>query len=288
MIINKLVYGFYNVFIVQLEYVVIVLENCVEYFVFFYVLKRVNMVEVLINCVMCGVFFVWMIDQMVVLVLFIFKVYFEVIYEVWDSLVYFCILVFFEGIDEVEDLFLDLVVLLLDSFYLDCSDYIVFFVCDIDMVIILFILGIIGVFKGCLLFYCYVVRIVENMIVLFCVIGEDCVYFFYFLFYIGVVYYDILFMMMIGGWVILCDWFSVLNFWFEVYKFGVIWFMMLGFVQQLLWVYLFCLEENMYKVMCCWGILVLVFKVDFDVCFNFYMILGGGYGLIDVGWVVVF
>jgi crotonobetaine/carnitine-CoA ligase len=92
--------------------------------------------------------------------------------------------------------------------------------------------------------------------------------------------------MMTGGRVVMRQRFSVSNFWPEVKKYGVTWFMMLGSVQQLLWAHPSCPEEKDHQVTRCWGTPAPVPKKDFDARFNLHLIPGGGYGSTDAGWVV--
>ena len=92
---------------------------------------------------------------------------------------------------------------------------------------------------------------------------------------------------MTGRRVVLRDGFSLSNFWPELVRFGVTWFMCLGSVQQLLYAAPPCLEERLHKVTRCWSTPAPVPKADFDRRFGLHLIPGGGYGSTDAGWVVV-
>ena len=69
---------------------------------------------------------------------------------------------------------------------------------------------------------------------------------------------------MTGGRVVLRDGFSLSNYWTELVRFSVIWFMCLGSVQQLLYAAPSCSEEWLHKVTRCWSTPAPVPKTDFD------------------------
>ena len=92
---------------------------------------------------------------------------------------------------------------------------------------------------------------------------------------------------MTGRRVVLRDGFSLSNFWPELVRFGVTWFMCLGSVQQLLDAAPPCTKKRLQKVTRCWSTPTPVPKADFDRRFGLYLIPGGGYASTDAGWVVV-
>ena len=204
-----------------------------------------------------------------------------------DEIPHLRTLVMLDAADVARRLFPELEVILFEELLSECTDHIVSPAKDTDTATILFTSGTTGVSKGCLLSHRYAVRTAENMIEPFRVTGEDCVYSPYPLSHIGAAYYDILPIIMTGGRVIMRKRFSVSNFWPEVHKYGVTWFMMLGSVQQLLWAHPPCIEEKTHRVTRCWGTPTPVPKADFDARFNLHLIPGGGYGSTDAGWVVV-
>ncbi len=189
--------------------------------------------------------------------------------------------------EQARDLFPELEIISFEDILSERSDHIVSPAKDTDIATILFTSGTTGVSKGCLLSHRYAIRTAENMIEPFRVTGDDCVYSPYPLSHIGAAYYDVLPTMMTGGRVVLRESFSLSNFWPEVKKYGVTWFMMLGSVQQLLWANPAGPDETDHKVTRCWGTPTPVPKRDFDARFGLNLIPGGGYGSTDAGWVVV-
>ncbi|WP_209010776.1 AMP-binding protein [Labrenzia sp. PHM005] len=284
---NRLAHGMKENLPANLSHAAIVLENCVEYLALTYALKKINTVEVSINRAMRGAALARMIDQTKTPVLFTSEIHLGALFEIRSELTDLHTLVLLSGAAKARALFPDLNVIAFETLLSDRTDHIVSPAKDTDTATILFTSGTTGVSKGCLLSHRYAIRTAENMIGPFRVTSEDCIYSPYPLSHIGAAYYDILPTMMTGGRVILRERFSVSNFWPEVKKFGVTWFMMLGSVQQLLWARPPCEEENTHKVTRCWGTPAPVPKDDFDARFNLHMIPGGGYGSTDAGWVAV-
>ena len=158
---------------------------------------------------------------------------------------------------------------------------------DTDVATILFTSGTTGVSKGCLLSHRYAVRTAENMRYPFRLTADDINYTPYPLSHIGPAYYDVLASWLVGGTVVLRDHFSLSNFWPDLVRYDVTWFMCLGSVQQLLWSAPPCVAEKQHKVTRCWSTPAPVPKADFDARFGLHLIPGGGYGSTDAGWVVV-
>ena len=284
---NRVANGLLDRYSGALSYVDIFLENSAEYLAISYALKKVNAVEVSINPAMREAPLARMIDQTKTKLLFTSDLQLEALDQIRDSIPNVQTLIMLKGVDKARYLFPDLEVVSFEEILSNCEEHVVSPAKDTDIATILFTSGTTGVSKGCLLSHRYAVRTAENMIEPYRVSEGDCVYSFYPLSHIGPAYYDILPTIMTGGRVVMRQRFSVSNFWPEVKKYGVTWFMMLGSVQQLLWAHPSCPEEREHKVTRCWGTPAPVPKKDFDARFNLHLIPGGGYGSTDAGWVVV-
>lgn len=284
---NRFAHGLIGHFHDSLSYVAILAENGVEYLAASYALKKVNAIEVSINDAMRGAPLARMIDQTEARVLITSGVHLAALNQIRDDIGHLRTLIMIDAMDKAQDLFPELEIIGFDDVLSDQNNHIVSPARDTDIATILFTSGTTGVSKGCMLSHRYAVRTAENMIEPYRLTQEDCVYSPFPLSHIGAAYYDILPMMMIGGRVILRKRFSVSCFWFEVKKYDVTWFMMLGSVQQLLWAHPPCPEETEHKVTRCWGTPVPVPKKEFDARFKLNLIPGGGYGSTDAGWVVV-
>jgi crotonobetaine/carnitine-CoA ligase len=284
---NRLAHGLTERFHGGLSYVAILAENGVEYLAASYALKKINAIEVSINRAMRGAPLSRMIDQTEAKVLITSGAQLDALHDIRDDIGHLRTLIMINGTEQARDLFPELEIVSFESVLSDRDDHIVSPATDTDTAAILFTSGTTGVSKGCVLSHRYAVRTAENMIAPFRVTQEDCVYSPFPLSHIGAAYYDVLPTIMTGGRVILRECFSLSNFWPEVKKYGVTWFMMLGSVQQLLWANPPCPEEADHKVTRCWGTPAPVPKKDFDARFKLNLIPGGGYGSTDAGWVVV-
>ncbi len=284
---NRFAHGLTENICADLSYVAILAENSVEYLAASYALKKVDAVEVSINCAMRGAPLVRMINQTEAQVMITDITHLDVLLQIRDELQHLRTLIMIDGQAEASDLFPDLEIVRFDDVLSDRDDHIYSDARDTDTATILFTSGTTGVSKGCMLSHRYAVRTAENMIEPYRLTQDDCNYSPYPLSHIGPAYYDVLPMMMVGGRVVLRERFSLSNFWPEVKQYGVTWFMMLGSVQQLLWANPPCPEETEHKVTRCWGTPAPVPKKDFDARFKLHLIPGGGYGSTDAGWVVV-
>ncbi len=284
---NRIAHGMNEHFPDKPAYMAIVLENCLEYLALTYALKKINTVEVSINRAMRGAPLARMIDQTEAPILFTSGAHLEALDQIRADIPHLQTLIMLDAAEEAQELFPELNVISFERLLSDRTLHISSPAKDTDTATILFTSGTTGVSKGCMLSHRYAVRTAENMIDPFRITGEDCSYSPYPLSHIGAAYYDILPMIMTGGRVILRDRFSLSNFWPEIHKYGVTWFMMLGSVQQLLWAQAPCEEEKTHKVTRCWGTPAPVPKKNFDARFNLHMIPGGGYGSTDAGWVAV-
>ncbi|MBF2761584.1 MAG: AMP-binding protein [Ectothiorhodospiraceae bacterium AqS1] len=285
-LVNRLAHGLNDRFGDDLSYVAIFMENGVEYLAASYALKKIDAVEVSINHAMKGAPLARMIDQTKARALFTSGRHLEALDRIRKSIAHIRTLIMIDAEEEARRLFPQIEVIGFADILSDRTDHLTSPAKDTDTATILFTSGTTGVSKGCLLSHRYAVRTAENIIEPFRVTGEDCVYSPYPLSHIGPAYYDILPTMMTGGRVVLRQRFSASNFWPEVKRYGVTWFMMLGSVQQLLWANPPCPEEREHRVSRCWSTPAPVPKKDFDARFKVHLIPGGGYGSTDAGWVV--
>ncbi|MEM9603256.1 MAG: AMP-binding protein [Pseudomonadota bacterium] len=284
---NRIAHGLREHLGHDIAHVALILENSAEYLATTYALKKLNTVEVSINPAMRGDALQRMIDQTEATILFTSAAHLAALEAVSDRLPHIRTLVMLDGAEAAQERFSRWRVVPFGSLLSDCDEHIVSPAMDTDTATILFTSGTTGVSKGCLLSHRYAVRTAENMIDPFRITPEDCVYTPYPLCHIGPAYYDILPTLMTGGRVVMRQRFSVSNFWPEVQRFGVTWFMMLGSIQQLLWAHPPCPEERAHRVTRCWSTPAPVPKADFDARFGLHLIPGGGYGSTDAGWVVV-
>ena len=284
---NQFANGLVEKFPDGLNYVAILTDNGVEYLAASYALKKINSVEVSINCAIKAAPLARMIDQTQARVMITSASYLDALDQIRNDISHLRTLIMIDGMDKAQALFPDLEIINFTQILSNCIDHIVSPAKDTDTATILFTSGTTGVSKGCMLSHRYAVRTAENMIEPYRVTQDDCVYSPYPLSHIGAAYYDVLPTMMTGGRIILRERFSVSNFWREVKKYNVTWFMMLGSVQQLLWSHPPSPEESTHKVTRCWGTPMPVPKKEFEARFKLHLIPGGGYGSTDAGWVVV-
>ncbi len=284
---NRLAHGLDDQFEDALSYVAIFMENGIEYLAASYALKKVDAIEVSVNHAMRGAPLARMIDQTEAKLLFTSGKHLDALDRIRDSIPHIRTLIMIDAETEARRRFPQLEVVRFEDVLSRCTDHLISPAKDTDIATILFTSGTTGVSKGCLLSHRYAVRTAENIIEPFRVTIDDCVYSPYPLSHIGPAYYDVLPTMITGGRVVLRQRFSVSNFWPEVKKYQVTWFMMLGSVQQLLWAHPPCPEEKEHRVTRCWSTPAPVPKKDFDARFGLHLIPGGGYGSTDAGWVVV-
>ncbi len=284
---NRFAHGFVEQFSSHVNYAAIYLENGVEYLAASYALKKVDCVEVSVNRAMIGAPLIRMINQTQASVVITSSAHFDALHEIRDQIPHVNTLVVINGVELAKKKFAHLRIIAFDELLSEKCSHIKSAANDTDLAAILFTSGTTGTSKGCMLSHRYALRTAQNMIEPFRVSEDDCVYSPYPLSHIGPAYYDVLTAMITGGRVVLRERFSVSNFWPEVKKYGVTWFMMLGSVQQLLWAHPQCDEEKEHQVTRCWGTPAPVPKAQFDKRFNLHLIPGGGYGSTDAGWVVV-
>ncbi|MGC6452458.1 MAG: AMP-binding protein [Candidatus Puniceispirillaceae bacterium] len=268
-------------------HVAIMLENSFAYLAMAYALKKIDLVEVSINRAFRGLALVRMINLTECEMLLTSPAHFDALEAVADDLPHLRTLIVTEAADDAAARFPGLGIMLFDDLLADRDDHIESAARDTDTAVVMFTSGTTGFSKGCLLSHRYAVRTAENMIGPFRVTADDVSYTPYPLSHIGPAFYDILPTLMTGGRVVVRDGFSLSNFWPEMVRFGVTWFMCLGSVQQLLWSAPPCAEERQHRVTRCWATPAPVPKVDFDARFGLHLVPGGGYGSTDAGWVVV-
>ncbi|MEM7302591.1 MAG: AMP-binding protein [Pseudomonadota bacterium] len=267
-------------------HVAIMLENSIEYLSASYALKKLGVVEVSINRTFRGPALARTIGLTKARVLITSPAHFEAILAIKTDLEDVKTLVVTKDEETAQKLFPAWDIQKFDDLLASSDDHIENTSSDLSTASIMFTSGTTGVSKGCVLSHRYAVRTAENVIPPFRVTKDDVVYSPYPLSHIGPAYYDILPTMMTGGRVVLRDGFSLSNFWPEIQKFEVTWFMMLGSVQQLLWAAPERPEEKKHKVSRCWATPAPVPKSDFDRRFNTHLMPGGGYGSTDAGWIV--
>lgn len=284
---NRVAHGLRTQFPEALDYLVIFLENNVEYLATSYALKKIDAIEVSVNRAMRGKPLARMIDQTGARVILTSSQHLSALGEVRALTPRLETLILTDACENASELFPDLTIVSFSELLADCGDHIQTQASDTDTATILFTSGTTGVSKGCMLSHRYAVRIAENMIDPYRVTADDRVYSPYPLSHVGAAYYDVLTAMLTGGQVILRAGFSMSNFWPEIQRYGATWFMMLGSVQQLLWAHPSQPEEREHQVSRCWGTPTPVPKKEFDARFNLHLIPGGGYGSTDAGWVVV-
>ena len=284
--VNRVAHGLKDLWDQTPSHVAIMLENGVDYLATSYALHKLGIVEVSINRTFRGPALARTIGLTSTPIVVTSAAHFDALEAISDELEHVETLIVIDGEDQAGQVFPQWKVLPFADLLSDNDQHIVNEGSDLSPAAIMFTSGTTGPSKGCVLSHRYAVRTAENVIPAFRVTGEDIVYSPYPLSHIGPAYYDVLLTLMTGGRVVLRDGFSLSNFWPEIQKFDVTWFMMLGSVQQLLWSAPERDEERNHKVSRCWATPAPVPKADFDGRFNTHLIPGGGYGSTDAGWVV--
>lgn len=285
-LVNRIAHGLRAVMGQPPAYAAIMLENGAPYLAASYALKKLGTVEVSINRTFRGPALARTLTLTEAPVLFTSGRHIPALASIRSQLSTLRLLILTDGEDTARAAFPALEILRFDEILAERDDHIAHPVSDLSPASIMFTSGTTGPSKGCLLSHRYAVRTAENVIPAFRVSAEDTVYSPYPLSHIGPAYYDALPTMLTGGRLILRDGFSLSQFWPEICRFGVTWFMMLGSVQQLLWSAPACAEERLHRVSRCWATPAPVPKAQFDKRFRTHLIPGGGYGSTDAGWVV--
>ena len=262
-------------------------ENDLNYLAATYALKKLNKVEVSINRAFRGVSLSRMIALTECDVLITSEPHFEALEHIKPDLRHIKTLIVSSGFDTAKTLFPNWNIIRFEDILSDRTDHITSPARDTDLAAIMFTSGTTGVSKGCELSHRFAVRTAENMIHPFRLTQDDVNYTPYPLSHIGPAYYDILPSLMVGGRVVIRDGFSLSNFWDEVTRHGVTWFMCLGSVQQLLYSAPPGKFDRAHKVTRAWATPAPVSQENFRARFGVHILPGGGYGSTDAGWVVV-
>ena len=284
--VNRFAHGLRTLWDRPPSHVAIMLENGVQYLAASYALHKLGIVEVSINRTFRGPALARTIGLTSAPIVITSAAHFEALAAVGGELGDVETLIVTDGQDTAQRLFPDWTIRPFDALLSDDASPIANHSSALVPAAIMFTSGTTGPSKGCVLSHRYAVRTAQNVIPPFRGTADDVVYSPYPLSHIGPAYYDVLPTLMMGGRVVLRDGFSLSNFWPEIQKFDVTWFMMLGSVQQLLWSAPPCEVERQHKVSRCWATPAPVPKADFDQRFHTHLIPGGGYGSTDAGWVV--
>ena len=283
---NRVAHGLRKTFPETGEYVGLMLENSPEYLATTYALKKINKIEVSINIAFRGTALTRMIALTRLEILFTSETYLNALSQIQNDLPDLKALVMLSGAEAARARFRHLRIVAFEDILSDQTSHIIAQKSDRDAATILFTSGTTGLSKGCLLSHRYAVRTAQNCIPCFRITEADVVYTPYPFSHIGPVYYDILPTLMTGGTAVIRQGFSLSNFWPDMHRYGVTWFMCLGSVQQLLWSQTPCALERGHKITRCWATPAPVPKADFDARFGLHLIPGGGFGSTDAGWVV--
>ena len=284
--INRLAHGLLARFPELGSYVGIMLENSMAYLEMSYALKKLNRIEVSINRAFRGPALERMINLTSCEILLTSSCHFDAIDDIQSELHSLQTLIVKDGLAEAKKRFPAYDIIALETLYDENDAHIISDAHDTDTAVIMFTSGTTGISKGCELSHRYAVRTAENMIAPFRITEGDVNYTPYPLSHIGPAFYDILPSLMVGAQVVMRDGFSLSNFWPEVTRFGVTWFMCLGSVQQLLYSAPPSALDRAHKVTRCWATPAPVPKEAFDERFGLHLLPGGGYGSTDAGWVV--
>ena len=290
---NRVAHGLKEHFKTLPTHVAIMLENSAYYLASSYALKKLGPIEVSVNRTFRGISLARTVNLTTAPVIITSAAHFEALAAVSDKLESLQSLIVVNNsdasvdTDQARELFPQFNIIDFKSVLSDNIDHISCNSHELSTAAIMFTSGTTGVSKGCVLSHKYAIRTADNVIPPFRVTADDVVYSPYPLSHIGPAYYDILPIMIKGGQVILRDGFSLTNFWPEIKKYKVTWFMMLGSVQQLLWSAPERAEEKQHCLSRCWATPAPVPKSEFDQRFNTHLIPGGGYGSTDGGWVVI-
>ena len=283
---NSISHGIIDLGKPQSGYCAIMMENCIQYLALTYALKKIDIVEVSINRAFRGESLARMINATKTEYLFTSYAHLPALVAIRDRISKLKKIITLDAHKEFETHFKNIDIVNFDALRSDQTRHVFAKKADTDLATILFTSGTTGVSKGCRLSHRYGVRTAENVIAPFRMTENDCIYTPYPLSHIGPAYYDILSTLMTGGKVVLRDGFSLSNFWPEVAKHEVTWFLCLGSVQQLLWSQEESPFEKEHTITRMWATPAPVDRTAFEKRFNLHLIPGGGYGSTDAGWVV--
>lgn len=284
---NRVAHGLTALNIQRDEYVGLMLANGIPFLAASYAMKKIGVVEVSINNTMRGLPLQRMINLTGCQTLITSGRFIEPLQAIITGLPNLNRLIMVDGLEAAQNTFPNHTVLPFEAIISDNASEATQPIPDDQTAVILFTSGTTGVSKGCAIPHRSSIRAAESMIEAFDLTSDDCVYSPYPLFHVGAAQYDVLPAMMVGGRVILRDGFSLSNFWPEVARYGVTWFMALGSVQPLLWAQPPCLEEIAHQMRFFWGTPLPVDHDAFEKRFNVKVVRGGGYGSTDAGSVAL-
>ncbi|MEM7242480.1 MAG: AMP-binding protein [Pseudomonadota bacterium] len=283
---NRIAHGLRDTVSDLPTHIALLLENSAEYLAATYALKKLDIVEVSVNRAFRGPALVRAIGLTKTPILITSQAHFDALGAILGQLPDLRRIVVTDGFQEARRRFTDQSVIAFEDILSEKTHHIQSSADDLAPAAVMFTSGTTGLSKGCVLSHRYGVRTAENVVKAFRVTGEDTIYSPYPLSHIGPAYYDVLPSMLTGGQVVLRDGFSLSQFWTEINRFGVTWFLMLGSVQQLLWSAEPSQAETGHKVTRCWSTPAPVPKDKWEARFDMRLIPGGGYGSTDAGWVV--
>lgn len=286
-LINSIGHGLNSLGDIVSDFVGIMHENDINYLATTYALKKIQKIEVSINRAFRGPALTRMINLTECSLLMTSAAHFDAIDDIQHELSHIKALIVSDDVNKAKQLFPKWQIISFEDMLSADTHHITSDATDTDLATIMFTSGTTGISKGCLLSHRYAVRTAENMITPFRLTADDVNYTPYPLSHIGPAYYDILPSLMVGGRSVMRDHFSLSNFWDEVIRHNVTWFMCLGSVQQLLYSAPPSDKDRAHKVTRCWSTPAPVPKEDFDQRFGLHLIPGGGYGSTDAGWVVI-
>ncbi len=285
--VNRIAHGFSALGIVENDYVGIMLENSIDFLVCSYALKKIGAVEVAINNTFKGVSLTRMINITALSTLITQDRYLGILAEIENVLPELKRLIMRKDIVDASLRFPDLELLSLNDLVSENDEDCAMDIADDQTATILFTSGTTGPSKGCAIPHRASVRAAESMIEAFDLSSDDCVYSPYPLFHCGAAQYDVLPALMVGARAIIRERFSVGNFWPEVTRYQVTWFMVLGSVQQLLWAAPYHPDETRHNLRFIWGTPLPVDHDAFENPFKVKLARGGGYGSTDAGAVAL-
>ena len=265
------------------DYVGIMLDNCIEYLVASYAMKKLGAVEVSMNINFRGPALVRMLNLTGLTVLVTEAKYAPAIADVTAEL---SALTHIIAVDEfTADLGFS--VERFQAVYTSRVENCASAASQTDIALILFTSGTTGVSKGCEIPHRSSIRAAESMIEAFQIKKDDVVYSPYPLFHCAASQYDCLAAWLVGGRAVIRKGFSRRNFWQDVNDHQATWFMLLGSVMQLLWSNQPSAAERSHNMRFMWGTPLPIDHQAWEARFNLKLARGGGYGSTDAGSVAL-
>ena len=261
------------------DFVGIMLNNCHEYMIASYALKKVAAVEVSVNSNFRGPSLARMLNLTELEILITEQAFAQALADVRAELEHLKQLI---AVDVFEPL-QGTQARHFDGLYHDDDSDLAVAADPCDTAVILFTSGTTGVSKGCTIPHRSSIRAAETMIEAFELTSADAVYSPYPLFHVAAAQYDVLPAMMVGGRAILRKGFSLSNYWQDLKRYRATWSMLLGSVMQLLWSAPEVAEEREHSLRFLWGTPLPIDHDAFERRFGLRLARGGGYGSTDAG-----